>query len=81
MKPTDNNYRKYCRYKVSLINFLNRQSKTMTKDWTHEDHCSLVMETTVYQLQTIGLTDDEIRAELNAILISIDNNNHKPKLH
>tara|TARA_B100000700_G_scaffold331231_1_gene462484 strand:+ start:103 stop:534 length:432 start_codon:yes stop_codon:yes gene_type:complete len=83
MKATNENYKRYCKLKEDLISFLNRQSKFMKKDkdWTLLDHVFLVMETCITQLRMNDYNDDQIQAEIDAIMMYTEKKQQPPSLH
>ena len=83
MKATNENYKRYCKLKEDLISFLNRQSKFMKKDkdWTLLDHVFLVMETCITQLRMNDYNDDQIQAEIDAIMMYTEKKQRPPSLN
>jgi hypothetical protein len=80
MKINKNNFKKWEKSKDELIKFLNKQSLSLPSDWLLEDHVLLVMETAITQYFSSGYNKEQIKSEIDLLLLKLDKNN-KSKLN
>ena len=82
MKIDKDNWKRYKKTKAELLTFFNKQSVNLHKaGWNLQDHVALILDICVFQMKDQGFNDDDIRIEIDAILMSYEDRDKRNRLN